>query len=833
MTATYTIGQIAETLHATSQIMANSRSVITTLLTDSRSLTKPETTLFFAIPTKRNSGCNYVKELYCNGVRNFILPSDADAAIAEGLIAKGDVNVLIVSDVIASLQAVAKNRRMQFQIPVVGITGSNGKTVVKDWIVQLLSPDKNVVASPRSFNSQIGVPLSVWQMTTDNDFAVFEAGISFPKEMTRLQDVIQPTIGIFTNIGHAHDENFINIHQKITEKLRLFAHSNVLIYCDDHKEISSTIAATETFRNINLFSWGHDNGVQVKLLDTKIVGDATEISLQYAGNVFTTTIPFTDKASVENAMHCISLLLYLGYEPAEIQRRTPQLAPVAMRMELKEGINDCLLVDDVYSLDLNSLVIALDFVQQERQHSKKTLIMSDIMQSGVMEPDLYAEVADIVANRGITKFIGIGEALKRNASRFADGSVFFSNTDDFIRNYLFSNFQNETILLKGARVYHFEKISKLLQRKSHETIMEVNLDALVNNLNYYRSRISPHTKLMAMVKAFSYGTGNVEIANTLQFNHVDYLTVAYTDEGVDLRQNGITLPIMVMNPEEESFDSIIKHRLEPDIYSFRIMDHFSDTAKCYGDEPYPIHIEIDTGMHRLGFMENDIAELGRRLNELSNVVEVKSIFSHLACSEDPAMDDFTRRQISNFRLWSGQLKELLGNKNICCHILNSSGITRFPDADMDMVRLGIGLYGISPEPDVQRHLKSVSRLKTRISQIKAIPSGDSVGYNCRWVAERPSQIAIIPIGYADGLNRRLGYGNGKVVINGKVAPIVGTICMDMCFVDVTGIQCVEGDEVIVFGDAKLLQQIASDSGTITYEILTSISHRVKRVYFRE
>ncbi len=833
MAATCTIEQIADILHTTSQSLSTPQSAIATLLSDSRSLTKPQTTLFFAIPTKRNSGCNYVNELYSKGVRSFVLPSEADAFIAEGLIAKGDANVLIVNDVVASLQAVAKNRRMQFRIPVVGITGSNGKTVVKDWIVQLLSPDKNVVASPRSFNSQIGVPLSVWQMSADNDFAVFEAGISLPKEMARLQDVIQPTIGIFTNIGHAHDENFINTHQKITEKMRLFAYCDVLIYCDDHKEISSTIAATETFRNIKLFSWGHDNGVQVKLIGTQIVGDNTEISVQYAGNVFSTAIPFTDKASVENAMHCISLLLYLGYQPSEIQKRTPQLAPVAMRMELKEGVNDCLLVDDVYSLDLNSLVIALDFVQQERQHSKKTLIMSDIMQSGVMEPDLYAEVADIVAKRGITKFIGIGEALKRNAARFADGSVFFADTDDFIRNYLFSDFQNETILLKGARVYHFEKISKLLQRKSHETIMEVNLDALVRNLNYYRSRISPSTKLMAMVKAFSYGAGNVEIANTLQTNHVDYLTVAYTDEGVDLRQNGITLPIMVMNPEEESFDSIIKHRLEPDIYSLRILKMFTDVSRMYGDEPYPIHIELDTGMHRLGFLENDIEELGLRINELKDVVDVKSIFSHLACSEDPAMDDFTRRQISNFRQWSGRLKELLGNQHICCHILNSSGITRFPEADMDMVRLGIGLYGISPEPEVQKHLQVVSRLKTRISQVKQIPQGDSVGYNCRWVAQRPSQIAIIPIGYADGLNRRLGYGNGKVVINGKVAPIVGTICMDMCFIDVTDVQCAEGDDVVVFGDAKLLQQIAADSGTITYEILTSISHRVKRVYYRE
>ena len=830
---TYTINDICSVLKPVKAQVSNPLSCVATLLTDSRSLTTPETTLFFAIPTKRNSGCNYVDELYQKGVRNFVLPEQSDCDAEGRLIAKGDANVLIVSDVVRALQNIAKSHRQQFSVPVVGITGSNGKTVVKDWLVQLLSDDKKIVSSPRSYNSQIGVPLSVWQMTADNDMAIFEAGISLPMEMARLQEVIQPTIGIFTNIGHAHDENFINEKQKIAEKLLLFTRSQVLIYCHDHKEISSTIAGNEAFRKLNCFTWGRREGVSVKLLDTHNDSQSTTLTVEHNGTAFEATIPFTDKASIENAMHCISLLLYLGYSIEAIQAKMPRLAPVAMRMEVKEAINDCLLVNDAYSLDINSLVIALDFVRQERQHSKKTLIMSDIMQSGIMEPDLYAEVARLVSQRGITKFIGIGEALQRNAGRFPQGSEFFANTDDFIRNYLFSNFQNETILLKGARVYHFEKIAKLLQRKSHETIMEVNLDALVHNLNYYRSRINPSTKLMAMVKAFSYGAGSVEVANALQSNHVDYLTVAYTDEGVDLRQNGITLPIMVMNPEEESFDSILKNRLEPDIYSLRILNLFSDVCSMYSDEPYPIHIEIDTGMHRLGFMEKDIEELGARLNELRDVVEVKSIFSHLACSEDPAMDDFTRRQINNFRLWSGRLKEILGKPDICCHILNSSGITRFPEADMDMVRLGIGLYGISPEPEVQKHLKTVSRLKTRISQIKDIPQGDSVGYNCRWVAERPSRIAIIPIGYADGLNRRLGNGNGKVVINNRVAPIIGTICMDMCFIDVTDVPCAEADEVIVFGDAKLLQEIAAASGTITYEILTSISHRVKRVYYRE
>ncbi|MBQ6726854.1 MAG: bifunctional UDP-N-acetylmuramoyl-tripeptide:D-alanyl-D-alanine ligase/alanine racemase [Bacteroidales bacterium] len=832
MTA-YTIENISRTLVPLSVSIADEKVEITTLLTDSRSLTTPETTLFFAIPTKRNSGCRYVDELYSKGVRSFVLPADAGNAFLERIASLEGANVLVVSDVVAALQAVAKHHRQQFAIPVVGITGSNGKTVVKDWIVQLLSEGHKIVSSPKSYNSQIGVPLSVWQMTSENDLAVFEAGISQPGEMTRLQDVMRPTIGVLTNIGQAHNENFPSLQAKIAEKLRLFADCDVLVCCEDHADIIKTLETNEEFRSLKRFTWGRSEKASVLLLGTETDGRNTQLSISYNGATFIARIPFSDNGSVQNAMHCIALMLYMGCPVAEIQRRTERLLPVAMRLEVKDAINGCQLVDDAYSLDINSLVIALDFVRQERQHAKKTLILSDIMQSGRPEADLYTEVAALVRQKGITKFIGIGEALQRNADKFPADSHFFKDTDDFIANYLFSNFQDETILLKGARVFHFEKIARLLQRKSHETIMEVNLDALIRNLNYFRSRINPTTKLMAMVKAFSYGAGSVEIANALQTNHVDYLTVAYTDEGVDLRQNGITLPIMVMNPEEESFESIIKNRLEPDIYSLRILDLFSETSHCYNHEPYPIHIEFDTGMHRLGFMEKDIEPLAQRLNELRNVVEVKSIFSHLACSEDPDMDDFTRRQIINFRQWSGRLKQLLGNDKICCHILNSSGITRFPEADMDMVRLGIGLYGISPEPEVQKHLTAVSRLKTRISQIKDIPEGDSVGYNCRWVAQRPSRIAIIPIGYADGLNRRLGNGNGKVVINNHVAPIIGTICMDMCFIDVTDVQCAETDEVIVFGDAKLLQEIAADSGTITYEILTSISHRVKRVYYRE
>lgn len=799
------------------------------LLTDSRTLTEATGSLFFAIPTKRNTGCRYIDGLYREGVRNFIVPADCD-------ITYSDANIWRVGDVMAALQDIAAHHRSLFKVPVVGITGSNGKTIVKDWIVQLLSIDHRMVSSPRSYNSQIGVPLSVWQLAKGDDLAVFEAGISETGEMSRLQKIIQPTIGIFTNVGQAHDENFLTRQQKVAEKLQLFTRCEVLIYSTDHKDIHSVLSNIENFRHHNLFTWGSSADNAVRLLSSTVEEKHTVLSIGYKESSFEVTIPFVDRASQENVMHCITLMLYLGYAPDVIASRCRRLVPVEMRLEMSEAINNSLLINDSYSLDINSLSIALDFVQHERQHFRKTLVISDFMQTGMPDNELYAQVAQLVAQRGITRVIGIGQALCHNRECF-DGieSCFYQSTEQFLQEFDFNSFQNETILLKGARVFGFENVAKLLHRKSHETIMEVNLDAMVHNLNVYRSRIRPETKLMAMVKAASYGTGKVEVASTLQFNHVDYLTVAYADEGVELRRNGIQLPIMVMNPEEASFDDIIKYRLEPDIYSFRILELFASRVRLFNDH-MAIHVEFDTGMHRLGFSGDDIAALAERLNNYSDCLEMKSIFSHLACADDPAMDDFTRVQIDRFRTWSNRLDGLVvrsGQKKILHHILNSSGIARFPEAQMDMVRLGLGLYGVAPEPDMQAQLQTVSRLVTRISQLKDIAEGESVGYNRRWIASRPSRIAIIPIGYADGLNRHLGYERGHVIIAGHEAPIIGSICMDMCFVDVTDISCEEGGEVVVFGEGDLLQRNAEAAGTIPYEMLTSVSPRVKRVYFQE
>lgn len=791
--------EIKETIHATSARVPAPDAEVEHLLTDSRSLADVRGTLFFAIPTQRNSGCRYVDDLYRAGVRQFVVPDGSNFDYP-------DANVWKVADVVAALQLLAASHRSRFHIPVVGITGSNGKTVVKDWLVQLLSPDRRVVANPKSYNSQIGVPLSVWQMNADHELAIFEAGISQPGEMDALRRVIQPTIGILTNIGSAHDENFVSREQKRQEKMKLFASCEVIITPTDSP---------------------------LQLLAVEADDQTSKLALRYPGGDFTVAIPFTDRASQENAMCCIALMLHLGYAPAVIADRCAKLTPVEMRMELGEAAGNSLLINDSYSLDLNSLTIALDYLAHQH-HFRRTLIMSDIPQAGVDDRTLYSQVARLLHQRGVSRFIGIGNSIARCADLFADfESAFYPTTDDFLARHDRASFHNETILLKGARSFGFERIAKVLQRKSHETVMEVNLDALVHNLNYFRSQLQPSTRLMAMVKASSYGAGTVEVASTLQFNHVDYLTVAYIDEGVELRRNGITLPIMVMNPEPAGFDDIVRYRLEPDIYSFRILDLFAAHLRAADQKDYPIHIEFDTGMHRLGFTGADVESLLRRLTELEGVLKVQSVFSHLACSEDPAMDDFTRRQIDCLRQWSASLPGIK-------HILNSSGISRFPEAQMDMVRLGIGLYGVAPEPEVQRQLRQVSRLVTRISQIKAIPAGDTVGYNCRWRATRPSRIAILTIGYADGLHRGLGNGNGRVHINGHEAPIIGSICMDMCFVDVTDVPCAEGDRAVIFGDpglpgapGDLLQRNATAAGTIPYELLTAVAPRVKRVYYHE
>jgi len=800
--------------------------VITDILIDSRRLITPADCIFIALVSKKNDGHNYIQELYEKGVRNFII-SNPDFVHAES-------NCILTDNTLVALQKLTASHRKKFEIPVIGITGSNGKTIVKEWLFQLISPDKKITRSPKSYNSQVGVPLSVWQMKKECELGIFEAGISEPDEMGKLQQIINPTIGIFTNIGAAHSENFINIKQKVGEKLKLFTKVNTLIYNLDYSEIQETIIRSEILNSITAFTWSRKQEADLRIQKTEKTDSSVSIFGLFNNEEISITIPFTDDASIENAIHCWAVLLFFGYDNTTIDNRMQQLQPIAMRLEMKEGVNHCSIINDSYNSDINSLNIAIDFLNQQNQHKKKTVILSDILQSGQDEEELYSDIASLLQKKDIHKIIGIGKAISKQKDKFEIESEFFPDTDTFLRKYSFAGFQNESILLKGARIFEFEQISQALQQKAHETVLEINLNALINNLNYFRKKLHPETKIMAMVKAFSYGSGSFEIANILQYHHIDYLAVAYADEGVELRKAGITAPIMVMNPDEQSYDAIIKHNLEPEIYNFRSLDLLEEATRINiipENKPVKVHIKLDTGMHRLGFLEKEIDQLIDRLLTIRSIY-VQSVFSHLASSEDPNDDDFTRYQIEQFQIMSSKIQDK-SDHHIMLHILNSAGTSRFPNAHFDMVRLGISLYGIPSTVSDKDKLENVSTLRSTISQIKIVYSGESIGYNRATIAEKDITIGIIPVGYADGLNRKLSNGVGKIYIQNTAVPIIGNVCMDMCMVDITGMDLKEGDDVIIFGKEHPITELASALDTIPYEVLTNISRRVKRVYYHE
>lgn len=795
------------------------------LLTDSRRTSFSRRTLFFALITQRNDGHKYIDSLIANGVRHFCvsrLPQPLPAGCG----------FLLVDDTLLALQQLVAVHRARFNIPVIGITGSNGKTIVKEWLWQLLSPEKAIIRSPKSYNSQTGVPLSVWQLNARHQLGIFEAGISEPGEMHRLEAIIQPTLGIFTNVGHAHDQFFNSQAQKTNEKLELFKRATLLIYCRDHEEIHKQLNAL--MPRLPVFNWGKTPGATLHITNVTPIHNTSRIEGIYQSQALSISIPFTDDAAIENAIHCWAVMLLMGYGSEIISNRMLLLQPVAMRLELKEGINNCSVINDTYSSDPDSLAIALDFMVNQHQHEHKTVILSEFKQSMTNENALYATIAEMLENKGINRFIGIGPALKEHSALFRMPSEFYEATADFISDFKAGNFHNETILIKGARVYGFEKISELLQQRSHETVLEVNLDALVHNLNYYRSMLPAETAVMAMVKAFSYGSGSFEIANVLQFHGVDYLAVAYADEGVELRKAGIHMPIMIMNPEESGMESLLRFKLEPEIYSFRSLNLLLRAINYYGfstEQPVNIHIKLDTGMHRLGFEEDDLPELIIQLKKHPEL-KVQSAFSHLVGSDNPTLDDFTRQQFSRFDSMTSSLMQGLEYKFLR-HILNSAGIRRFPEARFDMIRLGISMYGISGDSLEQQNLETVNCLKTTISQIKTIEREETVGYDRTWKATRNTVIATVPIGYADGLSRQLSNGVGSMMVNGVRAPIIGNICMDMTMLDITRISAVEGDEVVVFGRELSITELAHSIQTIPYEILTGISRRVKRVYFQE
>ncbi|MEG1544463.1 MAG: bifunctional UDP-N-acetylmuramoyl-tripeptide:D-alanyl-D-alanine ligase/alanine racemase, partial [Tannerellaceae bacterium] len=766
----YTIKEVAAAIGIINDKLYD--CTISILLTDSRTLSFPDQSLFFALKTKTNNGHNYIAELYKLRVRNFVVSDwlpEYDAMT--------DANFLVVKDTLKALQRLAMYHRKRFTIPVIGITGSNGKTIVKEFLYQLLHSEFNIVRSPRSFNSQLGVPLSVWQMNEKNTLGIFEAGISQPDEMERLQPIIAPTIGIITNIGEAHQENFISTTQKCMEKLSLFNDCEAIIYDGDNAFVSNCIESA--CLSHKAIAWSRTDSEAPLFIESVVKKEEeTIVRCTLLGYERVYTIPFTDDASIENVMHCLALMLYLKPTSVNEEERFSHLEPVAMRLDIKQGINNCLLINDTYNSDINSLDIALDFQYSRRvgKALKSTLILSDILQSGTLPKSLYKKVADLVRRKKVDRIIGIGRDLKEYSAAFDIEKEFYLTTDEFIKSSSFKKFKNELILIKGSRHFHFEHISELLEKKVHETILEVNLDAIVHNFNYYRSRLKPETKMVCMVKAFGYGAGSYELAKTLQEHRCDYLAVAVADEGAELRKEGISIPIIVMNPEFGSFNALLENHLEPEVYSFRLLDALIKETERRGITSYPIHIKIDTGMHRLGFQPTDIPRIVEQLKGQSGVV-ARSTFSHLVGSDSYIFDDFTHKQLDTFTAAAAQLEAGLEYK-VIKHILNSAGIERFANYQMDMVRLGIGLYGVSASG--QRGLRNVSTLRTTILQIQNVPAGDSVGYSRMSYVKRDSRIAIIPIGYADGLDRHFSNGGGEVSIAGKRCPIVGNICMDAC-----------------------------------------------------
>jgi alanine racemase len=809
----------------------------TYLLTDSRQIVVPEQSIFFAIKGDRHDGHEFIKILYDKGVREFVVEETSFSnALQKELTELDGATIFVVHSSVRALQKVVTQHRSQFSIPVVGIVGSNGKTITKEWLTQLISPDITVVSSPKSYNSQIGVPLSVWNIRPEHALGIFEAGISQAHEMEYLQPVIQPTIGIFTNVGSAHDNGFRSKKQKITEKLRLFTKVKKLIYRTDYTEIDEEISLI--LRPVNPFlqtiSWGTGSNaadIQVKYEERNMATGIT-ITGKLGNHYFETN--FRDEASLENLTHCIVFLLEYGLSDLIIQERVLQLRPVSMRLELKEGINHSYVIDDTYNNDLVGLTMALNFLSQQEQRSQKTVILSDVLQTGQTSGELYSNISKLLHEKGIDRLIGVGPEIHAYAQLFnIPQKYFYKDTDTFLKEFLFSSISENLILVKGARPFSFEKIVHRLQQKVHGTILEINLDALTNNLNYYRAKVGGETKVMAMVKAFAYGSGSAEVASLLQYHRVDYLGVAYTDEGVSLRQNGITLPIMVMNAHVSTFDLLWEYGLEPEIYSRSLMTSwiiYVNLRNSPSNTP-SIHLKLDTGMHRLGFTAADYDWLTEQL--ISNpAMKVASIFTHLVGADEGKHNRFSRDQFARFQEGAQRIENALGYTTIK-HILNSAGIVRFPEYKLDMVRLGIGLYGVEATGQEQQFLQTVGTLKTVVSQIKYLSAGETVGYSRKGQIEHDSAIATLAIGYADGYDRGFGNGIGHVSINGTRCPTIGNICMDMTMVDVTGIKVEEGDEVVVFGKEIAITDLAESIGTIPYEILTGIGERVKRIFFKE
>lgn len=814
----YTAAHIAA-LIAPDSVLPHPDAPVRHLLTDSRHLLHAADTLFFALPGLRRNGSAFVAGLFEQGVRNFVVQ---DAALLQQF---AEANFYVVADPLQALQQVAKHHRSQFTIPVIGITGSNGKTIVKEWLYQLLQEEEKICRSPRSYNSQVGVPLSVWQLAEEHSLGIFEAGISQPGEMRKLQEVMQPTIGVFTNLGEAHSAGFSSAAQKAAEKARLFEDVEVIIT----KECWAAF-----FQGKKCFTWGNSENNDLVVSYVQQQKEHTTVTLQHSQKTYNLCIPFVDEVSLENALTCCAVLLYLGKDLDLFRERFEKLHAVDMRLQFFEGINGCNIINDSYSADITSFSLALSFMDQQQTGQPRTVILSDFMESRREEEDLYKRVAIVLQHYAVKKVVGIGERISALLPLYLPETIaasFFAGTEDFLRHFRSSTFHNEMVLIKGARRFAFERIAHLFEQKVHQTVLQINLNAMVHNLKQYQGMLQRGTKLMAMVKAFSYGSGGAEIAAVLQQNNVDYLGVAYADEGADLRREGISLPIMVINADLSSFDAIVDYSLQPVIYAEELLHRFEQYIAEQGLNSWPVHLEVETGMNRLGFGVDSIEAIGRHIAE-KGLLKLESVFSHLAASEDPAQDAFTRRQAQLFEAAAALLQQQI-TYPFLRHIANSAAIARHPGLQYDMVRLGIGLYGIDTSAE-QVELQPVATLRSTIAQLKQLQPGATVSYNRRGKIDHSSVIATVRIGYADGYSRRFSNGVGHMWVRGKRVPVIGTVCMDMTMIDVTHVPGVqEGDEVIIFGRELPVQQVAAWCGTIPYEIMTGISQRVKRVYYQE
>lgn len=780
---------------------------VTQISIDSRNVNLGGNTLFVAIVGERNDGHKYISELYQKGVRSFLVNNEGYKETFPL------ANFISCENTLVALQCIAASFRDKFNIPIIGITGSNGKTIVKEWLHTCLRSNLNITRSPKSYNSQVGVPLSVLQLNEISELGVFEAGISLPGEMVNLQAIIKPTIGVLTTIGAAHDEGFVSKKEKLKEKLLLFSNSEVFIYCSDHKFIDDAFAQLP-----NALSWGKNGKIKI------LLGEEGTLSINYKNKKGTLELPLKGDVHIENASHVIAVMLYLGYGLIEIQERINLLQPVKMRLSLLSGNYDSLIIDDSYSNDLPALDLALNFLKKHQQGKDATVVLSDVLESGVAESELYEEVSQLVNSIEPSKVLLVGDVIKKYKELFKGNVYVFNSTEELKNEFPFSQFKGNIILFKGARRYHFERLVKKLSSKVHDTTLEINLDHIVQNLNYFKSILRPTTKIMAMVKAYAYGSGYLEIANALQYHKVDYLAVAYVDEGIDLREKGINTPILVLNVEPENFDKLIQYNIEPEVFRLDQLLQYDQLAT----EPLSVHLKIDTGMHRLGFDLKSISELIDELKKTKYII-VKSVFTHLSSVDDPLEDDFTKGQITSFNKVSESIEAALGYP-VLKHILNSAGIQRFVEDQEDMVRLGIGLYGIGVEPEHQEYLHEVGILKSKISQVRIVEKGESIGYNRGLKASEDMQIATVAIGYADGYDRRFSNGVGKIFIGGELRSVVGSVCMDMIMVDASGLNVSVGDEVGVLGGHISWAEAAKSIGTISYELLTGVGERVRRIF---